>query len=103
MAVFDQAYYASNHAAEEYIRRFDNDIPTPETIKKTKRMLPNIVASGDIIIEFREYRYVRNVKAFFPCVQVEGGKYLIRTTMRWSDVEPRLQEIVDLYSRESEG
>lgn len=101
MAVFDQAYYVSNHAAEEYIRRFENDIPTPEMIRKAKGILPNIVASGDIIIEFGKYRYVRNVKAFFPCVQVDDGKYLIRTTMRWSDVEPRLQEIVDLYSREN--
>lgn len=103
MAVFDGAYYASNHAAEEYIRRFESKVPTLDWVKEVKSILPDIVASGDIIIEFGKYRYVRNEKTFFPCVRVEGGKYLIRTTMRWSDVEPRLQEIVDLYSRDNEG
>jgi len=93
-------YFSSNHAAEEYLKRIQKVTPTDELIKETKNILPGIVVDGEIIIEFGKYRYVRNDKAFFPCVRVEDGRFLIRTTMRWSDVEHRLQEIVDLYARQ---
>jgi hypothetical protein len=85
--VFSSSYTISNHAKYRWTQRIESDISLCE----------DLVASGDIILDFDQYRYIRNGELFFPCVKIEGG-YRVKTVLTWSDmVEPYFQKIVDKY------
>lgn len=57
-----------------------------------------LLQQGELLLETKLFRYIKNGNLFFPCKLDGNNKYVVTTILLYNSmVECRFQNIIDLY------